>query len=320
VLVKINAEKEGKEMAKEFTVAGYPTFVVTDAEGTTMGRWIGYGKKAFLARTAESLADLTPFEEKLARYEADPNSADAAKLGRYHDSRGEYFKARSFYEAAQRLNVDPEADYAMPIFEATFYGHRKDVFSFEELTANADRLYASEKVKAPDMILAARMMVYAAKGAKTPQSAVPYLKIAVERTEESKDEEVLKGRRRVLPDYALLVLNDRDLAVRHKKASLSEGWESNPGDLNSFAWWCFENNLNLEEAQAMAEKGVELAEPGAAKAQILDTLAEICNAREDCRRAVEIIRQAIEEDPEKEHYRKQLERFQKLLAEQQGEN
>jgi hypothetical protein len=49
---------------------------------------------------------------------------------------------------------------------------------------------------------------------------------------------------------------------------------------------------------------------------ILDTLAEICNARGSHRDALSYIEQAIEADPKRPHYRKQRERFQRELAEQ----
>ena len=42
---------------------------------------------------------------------------------------------------------------------------------------------------------------------------------------------------------------------------------------------------------------------------ILDTAAEICNARGNCDDAVELIQQAIADAPESEFYQKQLKRF-----------
>jgi hypothetical protein len=87
-----------------------------------------------------------------------------------------------------------------------------------------------------------------------------------------------------------------------------------PDQLNSFAWWCFENKVNLEEAQELALKGVELAEPGKARAQILDTAAEICNALGNCGRAIELIQVAIGEDADNEYYAEQLARFEKIQS------
>lgn len=314
MLFKVNAETDGKELAVEYAVTSYPNFIVTNAGGTTLARWAGYLKPMFLDRTREALDDPTTIDEKRARYAAHPTADDAAKLGRYCDARSEYAEALPFYKAAQEMNRDPETDYRMPIFETSFYGHRKDVFDFSELTANADAVFASDRTSADDLILVARMMVSASRNAETPEAAVPYVAQAVERTADNADPKVREARMRLLPDYDLLVLHDPAKAVADKKAAMPEGWMEDAGQLNGFAWWCFENSLNLEEAQELAEKGVALAPAGSERAMILDTLAEICNARDDCGRAVEIIQQAVNEDPGKEYYREQLKRFQGLLA------
>ena len=116
-------------------------------------------------------------------------------------------------------------------------------------------------------------------------------------------------------DHALFVEKAPEKAVKLRKANLPEGWLENAEELNGFAWWCFQNRVNLEEAESLARKGVELAANDKTKAEILDTVAEICNARGSCKDAVTYIELAIQADPDSEHYKKQLERFRKLLAE-----
>jgi hypothetical protein len=159
----------------------------------------------------------------------------------------------------------------------------------------------------------------AAAVAEKPKAVTPYLKIAVERTESSEDEAVVKYRTSVLPSYALLVEKDETKAVEYKKASLGDGWMEKPGTLNSFAWWCFENNINLDEAYKMAKKGVDLSQPGPDRAMILDTQAEICNAMDDCQQALELIQMAIKDDPNREAYKRQEKRFLELLASKNGD-
>ena len=88
-----------------------------------------------------------------------------------------------------------------------------------------------------------------------------------------------------------------------------EGWEEDPGELNGFAWWCFENRINLEQAEDLARRGVELAPEGEEKAMVLDTLAELVFLRGDENEAVALIRQAIEQSPDNEYYREQMVRF-----------
>jgi len=91
-----------------------------------------------------------------------------------------------------------------------------------------------------------------------------------------------------------------------------------PGRLNGFAWWCFSNRVNLNEAFELAQRGVELAESDDDKAQILDTVAEICNAKGDCQNAIVYIQQAIELSPGRDYYKRQLRRFEEALASDSG--
>jgi thiol-disulfide isomerase/thioredoxin len=318
ILYKTDAEKEGKELAKKFSVAGYPTYVALNPEGEILERWGGYTKGFFLTRTSGVLADPTTVEQKFARFEAKPTASDAAVLARHHDSRGEYKDAISFYSKAQKLAKDPSTDYSMDIFAATFYGFRDDMFALDELSARADDVFKSKHAGEGDLITTADMMMSAARHEEKPEAGLPYLEGAVERTEAALSDGIRESRTRLLPDYALYVQKDVNQAIAYKKESLGEGWTESPSRLNSFAWWCFENEDNLEEAYEMARKGVELAEPGSDKAQILDTLAEICNARGDCREALQIIQMAIKEDPNREYFKKQEKRFAELLAAEEG--
>ena len=72
--------------------------------------------------------------------------------------------------------------------------------------------------------------------------------------------------------------------------------------------------MNLDEAEVLGRRGVELAPPGPERAMVLDTVAEICHARGDLEEAIELIRQAVADAPEKEYYQKQLERFEAVRA------
>ncbi len=95
---------------------------------------------------------------------------------------------------------------------------------------------------------------------------------------------------------------------------MKEGWMDNASDLNSFSWWCFEHQINLKEAEKLAEKGVKLAETGRQKASILDTQAEIVYSLGEAGRALKLIEHALEEDPGREYLQKQLEKFRKAAA------
>jgi len=116
---------------------------------------------------------------------------------------------------------------------------------------------------------------------KAPQDAElqTYLKEPVQRLENQPDLISERARNEAEVLNCLFVLKDWKQAVEKKKARLPEGWQENPDQLNNFAWWCFENKINLDEAEALARKAVELTTDSKDKANILDTLAEILSLK-----------------------------------------
>ena len=315
MLVKIDGDKhDAKELMKEYSVPGFPTFIALNAKGQTLNRWSGYTKEQWVARADETVTDPTTIEQKTARFQKSPTEKDAATLARYNDSMGKYKEAIDHYTKAADLSGGSKF-YTNEIFEATFTGYEEKAFPVENVVTAAKSHFDKEK-DAAELIVPARMMVYLGAKEDNSELAVPFVQTAIERTENTADPDAITQRKKLLPDYALLVLKDKEKAVAYKKESLGEGWTDRAGDLNRYAWWCFENKINLDEAYTMAGKGVQIAKPGAEKAQILDTLAELCNVKDDCTSAVKHIELAIKEDPDNKHYKEQLKRFQDLAAKQ----
>jgi tetratricopeptide (TPR) repeat protein len=309
----VDGEKgEGLDIAKEYKLQGFPTFVFADASGAVMDTWAGYGKEFFLGRMAEAVADPTTVDQKRARFEKEPTASDAVKLARYHATRGEGPAAVSLYEEAAAL--DSESDYAWELFETTFYGFREEQFEIADLKKRAENLFAVSGIEPSNLGYAVQMLNSAGRKVEDPQLAAPYLAPAIAALAASEDPAHARARASLEVEHAVLVEKDLDKAVRLKRATLPEGWMDDAGALNSFAWWCFENSVNLEEAEALGRRGVELAPAGPDRASILDTVAEICNARGNCDDAVELIQRAIEDHPDKEYYKKQLERFRQIRA------
>lgn len=316
VLHKVDAEKgEGPELAKAHKVSGFPTFVLATADVEPIDRWMGYSKPMLADMMTASLADLSTIEVKRERFAKSPTAQDAVKLARYDQSTGEYARAVELYGKASEL--DPNDDYAFEVFETTFSAHRRKAEGFD--TARVEKA-AGAALATPgsdgELLEVCQMMAFLTKQSGDHDGMVSYIKTAVERTANSTDERVVKSRNELMPEYALYVEKNTQKAVDLKKASMPEGWMQDPGQLNNYAWWAFENQVDLENAKILAEKGVELAPAGKEKAMILDTLAEICNAMEDCKEAVELMKLAVAEDPESEYYKKQLARFEELLAKQ----
>lgn len=317
VVHKIDSEHgEGVALSKEFAVQGHPTFVLVRADGATLERWWGYGQAAgFVTRFNAALQDPTTIDEKRARFDKKPTLADAEKLAEYHVSRDEVKEAVRYYREAQKHVEGTERDFRFKIFETVFQGSLIDQFDVNEVKRAADAALAWEGLPPADKIGVARMVTMVGRRKDDHEIMVPYLERAVLETASIQDERVQLMRRDLLPDHALFVDKDKTKAVQLKKETLADGWAEKADELNGFAWWCFENEVNLEEAESLARKGVLLAPDAKTKAAILDTVAEICNARGNCKEAVQLIEQAIQADPESPYYPKQLERFRKILSE-----
>ncbi len=76
--------------------------------------------------------------------------------------------------------------------------------------------------------------------------------------------------------------------------------------------------MNLQEAEALALKGVELADSDEQRATILDTAAELCNALGNCDEAIAHIKQAVSLDPENDYYKDQLAKFEQAKTGKDG--
>ncbi len=315
VLYRLDSEKgEGVELSKEFNIKGYPTFVMLDNNGQTADRWIGYSKDDFLITIESALLDLTPIPGKMSRFETDPDFNDALVLGRYSHSLKEYADAVKYYRAAQKLNKDPNKSYLYEIFGNTADGVRKEMFTFEEAQTAADAVLASSVSDADDKYGVARRMTALAQKEEKLALVAPYLEAGIKAMKGSEDPDDARAYATLMADYSLYVSGDSNAAVNYKKETMPEGWLENPGNLNGFCWWCFENKINLEEAEDLSRKSVKLADAGNQKAMYLDTLAEICNARGKHYEAVEFMKVAVKEAPDNDYYKEQLERFEKLVA------
>jgi tetratricopeptide (TPR) repeat protein len=309
VFHKVDAEKgDGAELAEEFKVPGYPTFVAVNSEGETIQRWAGYDSaESFIETVARIVADPTTIDEKIARFESAPTAEDAVTLGEFHATSGQWAEAADYFERALGFE-DADPDLAYDAFFVYSWGYSEEAFSTEQLTAAADRAMDSDALSAKQHLYLARVMSKAA-GDDAEWSAAPYIERALAETQDIDDPELESARRLVLIEQALRVTGDKNRAVELKRETYPEGWEEDAEALNSFAWWCFENKVNLEEAETLARRGVDLASDDDEKAMILDTLAEIVFLRGDAEGATTLIRDAMALSPDSDYYKEQLVKF-----------
>ena len=317
LLWKVDCEKgEGIALAKKFEIRGYPTYIALNGQGEITDSWIGYeGPENWSASVAAAKLDRRTIADKKAAFEAEPTLALARALASDADTGSRYKDAVAYYGAARELDPANAGDYDARILSSMIYGSQEDVFTPAEVVAQAEPAMASDETPVADKLELALMIKSMAEQKDKIELALPFLTAAMNASEGTTDEKALKYRNYLAVDYALLVEKDPDKALGLRRDRLPEGWENDPKELNGFAWWCFQNGLNLTEAQALALKGVELAETDGEKANILDTAAEISHAQGDGDQALAHIRRAIELVPDKAYFKEQLARFEKALQE-----
>ncbi len=316
VMFKANTHEEaGDRLAEEYGAKAIPHFVLMDKDGQPLDRWRGYGRPAdWLAQFEGALGDLTPIPAKLERYAAEPTEALAAALGRIRSAERKRKEAVEYYGAAQKLASKPVSWYARAIFANQFSGLRDDEFSLEDVKASADSVFALAPGDDAHRAFVGSMMADMALEKKDASILTPYLAAALDASGRGDDEGAKAAHTDLLVAEALLVQKDPERAFTVKKDALPSGWDQDPGHLNDLAWWCFKRDVRLSDAQKLALRGAELAKDDESKAEILDTAAEICNKLGNCEESVRLITEASRLDPESEHYKKQLARFQEILT------
>ncbi|MCP4580684.1 MAG: hypothetical protein GY839_03655 [candidate division Zixibacteria bacterium] len=312
VLHNVDCEKgEGIDLANEFKVRGYPTWVLVDSNREPIARWSGYEKDFFIETMAEVMADLSPIHVKADRFEKEPTLADALAVAKYNANASEYKSAVEYYTKTQEL--DKDNDYSYDIFENTARGVRGELFTYDDAVRAGEIVFVASN--AENKILTASTMSTLARRAERPDEMAKYLERGIDVEVAEDDEHALRNQKRLKIDYNLHVTGDSLKAIELKKTTYDEGWTESPSRLNSFAWWCFENLVNLEEAETLSRKAVELSEPGSDRAQILDTVAQICKARGKLDEAIEVMKQAVADDPNNKSYSETLAEFESELAE-----
>ena len=323
VLCAVDAkEGDGTDLARMYSVSDYPvvTFILANGNGDLLDRWESYwSSENFLEHLTAAVENPLTVHERMVRFREHPTEIDARKLGELRDYAGYYAEANAYYQRARTLNPASETNYDLFILMAMAKGLEGQLYGADAVRKQADAVMAASKESPKDLLKVAYTMGMVAKATDDMNNYVPYLKTAVDMAAGVEDESVRQSRSKLMPDYALHVEKNAHKAVEYKKASFAEtsapeNWLENPNLLNNLAWWCFENEINLDEAEDFARKGIELAEEGTEKGNILDTLAEICNLKGDCGEAVDYIRLAVAEDPDNPYFQKQLVRFEKLLA------
>lgn len=307
VLLKNDCEKgDGIALAKKYEVKMYPTFALVDAKGEVTDRWAGYeGVPSFTAMVDAGLADRRTIAQKKEAFATKPTLPLALSLASHSETLGANGDAVTYYREAMKQDPQRVGELRPRAFMAMAYGLRSRQFTPEDVVSSGQEIVA-DPAATPDAHL---MVAGVLKGLAPPETYVPILQGALKATANATDPDVVEGRRELEIDAALMIDKDADKALKLKRASMPEGWQDDPSRLNSFAWWCCENGVNLAEAFDLAMRGANLATADGDKANILDTAAEIAFKRGDTKKAIELEEQAIKLLPDRKAFKQTLEKF-----------
>ncbi len=313
VLLKNDCEKgEGVDLAKRYEVRVYPTFAMVDGAGEVTDRWAGYaGVDGFIAQVEAALADRSTIAAKKTRFQAAPTLALAQSLAQHAESVFANVEAVDYYRKAMALDPSLTAGLREKVFMSMFYGLRGGDFTNEQLLAEGDAILADPAVTVHQAMQVAGVVKRVASSAEY----VPFLRRSLEIVARPVDDPELTEdadfyRRQLAIDEALLIHEDRPLALRLRREAMDPGWQDDPAQLNRFAWWCLQNELNLAEAYELAVKAAGLATSDGDRANILDTAAQIAFKRGDIERAIEHQQEAVDLLPTRESLKRNLATFE----------
>jgi len=320
LLYKVDCEKgEGPEIAKKYNVRGYPTYIAVNGEGEVTDRWMGYeGGEKWAATVEGAMADRRTIVEKKAAYEAEPTLALAKALANDAATGYDFKGSVDYLKTAREMDQANADQYSEQILMNMMYGSRGGAFTLEEIDTEAMAVLESGEASPEQLVQLGLMMNNMAQAMGVPEKAVPYVEAALKASEGTEDEKLAERRIHLEITYALQVEKNPEKALKLRYQTLPEGWKEDSNQLNNFAWWCFENDVNLDEALDLAIKGAGLAETDGERANILDTAAELCNALGNCDEAVAKMKKAIELDPDKQYFKDQLVKFEKAAEEKKA--
>ncbi len=108
VPVKVNAEKEGVQLAKKYGVNGYPTILFLNAGGEVEAKIVGYKPADGFSEDMQKAISLhKDFPALLARYKSNPNDLETtAKLAAVYAGRGNQVKAKQLLAQAEKQDPD----------------------------------------------------------------------------------------------------------------------------------------------------------------------------------------------------------------------
>lgn len=318
ILLPIDAEKgEGTLLARRYGVYAYPTFVLASSEGEVLDAWLGFSEAApFLETLGKAAAAPIPLSERRRQFRKAPSADAAVKIAELEQCGGDFGEALAWYRRAQELGSETALGQA--ILETISNGRRSGLFGEATLFEAAQRVMADPRSDASALSETVRLLEEATRGREERGVYLEALKTGAARLAADQNPADHRARAALMAEHALLVEGQPAAALDWRRQSLAEGWQEDPAALNELAWWCFERQIALAEAEGYARRGVALATSDGEKANVLDTLAELRAAQGDAAEALSLAREALRLTPDSDYLKQQLARFEALVAGKKG--
>lgn len=302
----------GSRLADKYNIGtSYPVFILTNSSGEIITRWTGYtgGAQGFVRTLQNALKDLRTVAERVSQFKAQPTLREAAALARFFSEIGEHLKAVEYFNKAEALRKGPGAGFSYDIFKNTSNAVWNDKAKYEIVFPVADKALTTNKSNARNVIGVARIMSRMSRKFERTDSLKKYLQAGIAAAKNSTDPKLNILHYSLSADMALQIDSDTVQAINIKKQSMGADWSSDRDKAFSFAKWCLERKINLEESESIARRTVDLVFPGKYRAKVLSTFALILDARGKTDEAIAAVLQAIEQYADDPYYSKQLKRL-----------
>ncbi|MFH2056856.1 MAG: thioredoxin family protein [bacterium] len=309
---------EGIELSEKYEVGfTYPVFLLTDATGEPISRWIGFSNASrLITKLSDELKDLTPIAARETRLKTAPNVSDALKLAGYYADAMKYDKSVAAYRKAQEVG-GTRSDYSYQIFYQAANAAWNEMMPFAEVLPAADAALTSSRVGVPNKLKVVELLARLARKSHRTEVLGPYLDKGIALTASDKSNSPNEKHANFLADQALHIEGDTAQAIQLKKQGLGPGWENDMQKCYGFARWCLEREINLPEAETYCRSAAQTVPDLKAKAQIYGKLGEILAAEGKYADAVDALLLSVENDPTHEFYHTQLKEYNDSLEARQ---
>lgn len=282
----------------------FPVFILANSRGNVIYRWTGYvGSHPFILSLNKAKLETLTVEERKKKFQIKPEYREAIFLAQYSADTREFLDAITYYKSAGSLG-NGNRDFSYEIYKNTANAIWNDMAPFDKIFPAADAVLNSKRNPPSDIAGMATIMIRLARKMNQTGKIASYIQAGIDAAKESRNPKDAGNLASLQADYALYADSDTSGALEIRKQGLGPDWKRKPDKFYEFADWCAERKIDLEEAEFYAREAVKLAQDGQFKGKVLNTLAEICYARDNIDEAVSLMERALEQDPANEAYEK----------------